>query len=259
MSLFNNLSSEGFEDNQDRLGGFSVLETDIYAGKIKVAYAGQSPGGAQCVTLLIDFAGREHRETIYITTKKGDNFFMNKESPPKKVALPGFTTIDDICQVTTGNPLSMQKAEDKIVNVYDPEAKKELPKSVPVLVDLVGKDVLLAIQKSTVDKTVKQGDAYVPTGESRDENTIEKVFHSELRITVVEAKDADKNNRAPVAGFIDAWVERNKGKTRDKRQDRSGDSVRTGRPSAAANSGPPQATAGAPVRKSLFGATAAAA
>ena len=252
MSLFGNLKSDGLEENQDRLGGFSVLDTDVYAGKVKVAYAGQSKEGARNVTLILDLGGQEHRETIYITTKKGDNFYVKDG---KKIALPGFTTIDDLCQVTTDKVLAEQNAEEKIVNVYDPDAKKEMPKSVPVLTDLTGKDVLVAIQRSTVDKTQKNdAGEYVPTGESRDENTIEKVFHPSFRCTVVEAKKAAADGKAPEAGFITSWVERNKGKTRDKRQNKGGD-VKSGRPGANSN-GPPQSGQGA-ARKSLFGAQAA--
>lgn len=247
MSLFGNLTTEGLEENQDRLGGYSPLETDVYAGKIKVAYAGQSAKGAHFVTVLADFGGREYRETIYVTNQKGENFFVSKDKDKKKVALPGFTTIDDLCQVTTDKTLSQQDSEEKMVNIYDPDLKKEVPKSVPVLVELTGKDILVAIKKTMVDKTVKEGDEYVPTGESRDENSIEKVFHPTLRVSVVEAKEGKD------AAFIDAWIERNKGKTFDKRQNK-GD-VKQGRPGSTSAPTSGNGTA----RKSLFGGNAAAA
>jgi hypothetical protein len=250
MNLFNDLKTDGLEENQDRLGGFSVLETDLYAGKIKMAYAGQAASGARSVTVIVDFSGREYRETVYITNRKGENFFLNKDDKSKKVALPGFTTIDDLCQVATNKPLSEQRAEEKLVQIYNPETKKEEPTATPVLVDLIGSDILVAIQKTTVDKTKKEGDEYVPTGESKDENHIAKVFHPTLRVTVVEAKANQP------AGFIDAWVERNKGKTFDKRQNK-GDGVKDGRPGANGNT-PPQAGANGGQRRSLFGGAAAA-
>lgn len=257
MSLFKNLTNDGLEENQDRIGGFGPLETDVYAGTIKVAYAGKSDGGAQNVTIIADLGGKEYRETLYITNKKGENFYLNKED--KRVALPGFTTVDDICQVATDKTLAEQATEDKMVNIYDPDLKKEAPKSVPVLTELTGKPILVAVQKSIVDKTKKEGNDYVPTGESREENTIEKVFHPEFRCTVVEAKKAVADGKKPEAGFIDVWVERNKGKTRDKRQDRS-NAPKTGRPGANNNAGPPQANGSAGgARKSLFGNGAAAA
>lgn len=254
MSLFSNLTSDGLEENEDRLGGSGGrLETDVYAGKIKIAYAGVSQKGAKNVTLIVALAnGNEYRETVYVTNAKGENFFYNKQDATKKVALPGFTTIDDICQVCTEKGLAEQNIEEKIVKIYDFDARQELPKSVPVLTDLIGKDVLLAIKKTLVNKNEKAADgSYVPTAESREENSIEKVFHPTLRVTVVEAK---RGKLEPE--FIDAWIEKNKGKTHDKRQIKDGEGgVQAGRPRPA-NAGPPQAGQ-TTARRSLFGNQAA--
>ena len=46
MGIFKNLNTEGLEQAEDRLGGYSPLETDAYTGEIKMAYAGKSDGGA---------------------------------------------------------------------------------------------------------------------------------------------------------------------------------------------------------------------
>lgn len=212
MSLFGNLTNDGLEEAQDRLGGFSRLESDAYLSKIKMAYAGQSSGGARSITLIVGTGEGfkdEYRETIYITKKTGENFYVDDQK--KKQPLPGFTTIDDICQMVTSKPLAQQATEEKMVNVYDPDAQKELPKSVPVLVDLLGGEVILGIVKQTVTKQVKQGDTYVDTNETREENVIEKVFHHPSNLTVAEAKKG-----AQTAAFYGAWVEKNKGQTRDK-------------------------------------------
>lgn len=252
MSLFKTLTSTGLEENIDRTGGgFQPRETDVYAGKIKLAYAGASTGGAQNVTLIVALAdGGEYRETIYITNKKGENFFLNKDDKTKKVALPGFTTIDDICQICTDKPLSEQDCEEKIVKIWDYDAKAELPKSVPVLTELLGKDVLLAIKKSTVNKSGPAPD-YAPLSETKEENAIDKVFHPTLRVTIVEAKSGKASGE-----FIDVWLEKNKGKTQDKRTIKDGDGSQSGRPRGA-SAGPPQA-GGTSARKSLFGGQAAA-
>lgn len=248
MSIFQNLKNDGLEEAQDRLGGFSVLDTDVYVGTVKVAYAGESQGGARNVTLLVDINGREYRETVYVTNKKGENFFLNKNDTSKKVPLPGFTTIDDLCLVTTGAPLCDQAVEDKIVKVWDPEERKEVNKSVPVLIDVVGKQVALAIVKQIVDKTVKEGDEYVPTGETREENFIDKVFDVDTKLTVVEAR-----NGLEAGIFQGSWIEKNKGQTRDRSTKETGvKSGRPGRPAGAA----PQAGASQKTRN-LFGNKAA--
>lgn len=250
MSLFGNLKTDGLEEAQDRLGGFSPLDTDVYTGKIKVAYAGQSKGGARNVTLVLDLGGREYRETIYVTNKQGENFFLNKQDSSKKVPLPGFTTIDDICLIAGDGPLCDQAVEDKMVKIWDPEEKKELPKSVPVLVNLIGKDISLAIVRQTVDINEKNGnDEYVPSGKTRDENVIDKVFDVATKLTVVEAK-----NGMEEGVFQTSWLEKNKGQTRDRtsKNTQGGQSGRPGRPAG----GPPQASDTAK-SKSLFGKKAA--
>jgi hypothetical protein len=242
MGIFGNLTNEGLEEAQDRLGGFAPLETDAYDTTIKVAYAMQSAGGAHGVVLIGDIGGREYRETLWVTNRKGENF-LNKDDKTKKVPLPGFTVVDDICLATTEKPLSEQPTEDKVVNVYDADAKKEVPKSVPVLTDLIGKTVTLGIVKQLVNKSEKQGDEYVPIADTREENVIEKVFHTPTKMTMVEAR-----NGKTEASFFQTWLDRNKGQVRDRRTIKDGEGGSAGRPGA------PQAGAtGAGPKKSLFG------
>ena len=251
MSLFGNLKSEGLEESQDRLGGFAPLETDIYTGVVKAFYAGKSAGGAQSVSIILAVpGGKEYRETFYVTNKKGENFFINKQDQTKKVPLPGFTIVDDICLCTTGKPLAEQDAEDKVINLYDSDAKKELPKSVPMLMEVVGQTVSLGILKQLENKNVKNESTgeYEATAETRDTNATDKVFHTETKMTTVEAR-----NGAETPAFWDGWLERNKGKTRDKRSIKEGEAGATGAPKASGKPGaPPQAGNAAP-RASLFG------
>ena len=245
MGLFSNFNTEGLEASEDRLGGFSPLSTDVYEASIKAAYAGQSSGGAHSVTLIADAGGREYRETIYITNKKGENFFLNKNDKTKKVPLPGFTTINDICLVTVEQPLSEMETEEKVVNVWDNDAKKEVPKSVQMLTGLIGMKVGLGIVEQLVNKNEKVGDKYEPTAETRVENLIDKVFHFPSNMTVVEA-----TNGATDPAFHEAWVAKNKGVQRDKREikDGAGGAGASGRPAA----GAPAAGSAAP-KASLFG------
>lgn len=252
MSVFGKLTNDGLEETKDVLGGFVTYDTDIYLAKIKAAFAGKSDGGAQNVTLLLTLpGGKEYRETVYITNKKGENWFLNKNDTKKKVPLPGFTTIDDICLMTTDKPLAQQDTEDKVMKVYDPQEKKELPKSVPVLTGLTDKEIFIAIEKSLVNKNEKDNSGnYVATAEEREENNIVKVFHSPSKITVPEAREAQKTGNAPTPAFHDAWLEKNKGKVRDKR------TIKNGVGGGSTNGRPPQSGAAAGGEKkttSLFG------
>ncbi|MBE0563642.1 MAG: hypothetical protein IH622_22885 [Ochrobactrum anthropi] len=248
-SVFGNLTTEGLEESQDRLGGFRVLESGPYKITIHAAYAGKAANSnAQSVTIIGKLEDdTEYRETFWITNKNGENWFQDKNDPKKKVPLPGFTIIDDLCLMTTDKPLAAQDAEDKVVNVYDPDQKKELPKSVPMLVGLLGKEAVLGILKETRNKQVKNdaGD-YVDTADSRDENVTDKVFHHPSHLTVPEAR-----KQIQTAAFYGSWVERNKGQTRDRRSikdGQGGQAGRSGRPGT-----PPKAGETAAKTSSLFG------
>jgi hypothetical protein len=242
MGIFEKLKSEGLEEAQDRIGGFNPFSSDAYDAKIKMAYAITSQGGAQAVVWAFSMPnGREHRETTWVTNKKGENFWVNDNN--KKMPLPGFNVADDICTMITDAGLSEQESEEKMVNVYDYELKKEVPKSVPVLTGLLNQDITLGLLLQTVNKNVKQGDQYVPGPETRQENVIDKVFHTPTKLTVSEAKRGLKEGE-----FYHKWVEANQGKVVDK-TDKTGAAGKAGKPTP---SGDAPAENAAP-RKKLFG------
>lgn len=249
-AMFGTLTTDGLEEAEDRIGGgFQPFESDAYEAEIKAMYAGQSQGGAHSMTVIADIGGKEHRETIYFTNRKGENFFLNKDDKTKKVPLPGFTTVDHLCLVATGSPLSECEFEDKVVQVYDYDAKREVPKTVPMLTAAIGSKVGLLLLKILENKSKKEGDEYVDTTDTREFNEIDKVFDIESRMTVVEAQ-----NEVEEAIFVDSWIDRNKGQTRDKRTIKDGgDAGNSGRPGAAANKSAPAAGNGASKTKSLFG------
>lgn len=244
--MFGNLTTDGLQESQDRLGGIQVFNTDIYIGTIKALYAGVSSGGATSVTLIADLNGKEYTETMYVTNKDGKNWFPNKQDPTKKVPLPGFTVVDDICLIATGEPLAAQETEEKVIKVWDSEAKKEVPKSVPMIIGALGKPIALGIQKSLANKQTKVGTEYVPIAETREENHIDKIYHPELKLTVAEARAGQD-----VAQFWDAWLLKNKDQVRDKRTIKDGETGNSGAPSKAPPK--PGTPAGQPERKSLFG------
>ncbi|MCF8861659.1 ssDNA binding protein [Agrobacterium phage OLIVR2] len=254
MSILKNLTSEGIEEQEDRLGGFSRKPTSVYEADIKTAYLVKSKHGAHGLNLIATINGQEYREpTIWFTNRNGENFYVDKETKKKK-QLPGFNLVNNLCRLAIDKELHELDTEDKTVKVYDPDEKKELPKSVPCIVELHGAKVLFAIVEQTVDKTEDDGNGnYVPTGEGRDENVIEHVFHYDLRATVNElvaiAKAEQDGKTPPKIEFAEKWLERYDGKKRDKRTVKEGEGApRSGRPSGSA----PQATGGKPATSSLF-------
>ena len=240
-NMFSKLTTDGLEETSDRVGGFSVLESKIYDVKIKAMFAGVSSGGAQSMTLIATLPdGKEYRETFYMTNKKGENWFPNKQDPTKKVPLPGFTVVNDICLAATGEPLSAQTVEDKIFNVWDSEARKELPKTVPMLVDVISQPVSLGILNELRNKSEKVGNDYVDIAETRNANIVDKVFHTESHVTMTEAIEGKE------AGFWDVWSKANDGAVRDRR------TIKDGQAAAQAAGAPKSGGAPAGEKKSLF-------
>ncbi len=240
--MFEHLNTDGIAPAEDRLGGFQPLDTDVYAAKIKVAYvtkSGQPNSKAQAVNLVMDAGGREYREQVWVTNKAGEATYVDKQDATKLHGLPGYNLVNAIAQIVAGKELKGLASEEKVVNIYDFDAKREMPKSVPVLTELTGGNVLIAVVRQTVNKTKKQGDEYVATAETKDENFIDAVFDPASKKTLSEAT---KNSEAQ---FHDKWLERNRGKTQDKRTVKDGAGGNAG--------GPPQAGGSTQPAKSLFG------
>lgn len=233
---FASLSSAGLEETQDTLGGFTPLESDIYAAVIKIAFAGQSKGGAHNVTFHLDINGREHRETIYVTNRNGENWYPNKKDASKKMPLPGFTMANNIALLATGFDLGNLAVEERVIKMWDRDAQAEVNTKVNAFVDMTGKAINVAIMKQIVDKNVDDGQGnYVPSGETREESVIDAVFHSETNRTVNEVKAGQ-----PQGEFFQKWLDKNKGQTKDRS---TKDVAKTGRPGAAGGTAP----------KSMFG------
>lgn len=239
MSMFKNFGSDDLEQAEDRLGGFSVLESDIYTGTVKALYAGKSKSGAINLTLIADLDGREYRETIYISNRNGEHWFTRDG---KKQPLPGFTLINDLCLITTENELSELETEEKVVMAYDFDLKKEVPTNVQMVTAVLGQPVSLGIHKVLENKRELVNGEYVDTPDVREFNSIDKVFHPEAKITVAEARRGDTKGE-----FWNKWLDRNKGEIRDRR------TIKDGQPAPGAG-GPPQAGAApkAAARPSLF-------
>ena len=117
-----------------------------------------------------------------------------------------------------------------------------------MLVDLIGQPLFLGIVQQTVDKNQKNESTgeYEPTGETRDENVIEKVFHDPSKMTVVEAR---QGSTEPV--FFEKWLSKNKGNIRNKAKGADGKGgAQSGRPGGGA---PQSGNGGQKKTSSLFG------
>lgn len=247
MSLLKSLTTKpNIADEKDTLGGGrQVLDSDLYTFKINLAYVTQSQGGAMALNLLLKTDdGKELRQSIYMTSGKdkgSKNTYTDKDG--NEQYLPGFLQANSVALLTTGKEISELDTETKVIPLYDYTAKAEIPTKVEMIMDLVGKEIMAAVIKQTVDKTKKNEatNTYEATGETRDDNEIEKFFRASDRMTTAEIRA-----QATEASFADTWLEKWKGKVKNKAKGASGTA---GAPGAAKAGAPGTAKPG----KSLFG------
>ena len=229
-NAFASFTTEGMERQADTLGGGKILlPTDVYKLHIKYAYLGESSGGALSITVVGKVNDTDYSETFWITNKEKKHYYMSKNG--KKVPLPGFVIIEDMCLFATGKSLHEQSTVDKIIEKYDPETSSMQKASVPVVEGLLDKDVLVAISQVKEFKRKKFDDGYHTISETTEFNEIEKVFHVDKHLT---ANEVLKNVEEPA--FYSQWLEAKKGKVKDRTKGKSPE-----RPDANTGSGMPSA------------------
>lgn len=219
MSIFSAFKNTDvkIEKTTDSVGGsvsFGVVDTDVYNCTIKQAYVDQSAGGATSVTFEFQSdAGNVIRSTQWITSGKAKgqkHYYTDKKG--KNHNLPGYTIVDDIHSLITEQPLSAAESEEKQVKVYDFDKGAQVAVPKQVLTELIGQKIVLAIEKQIVDKNIKNGEgAYVPSGETREQNEVVKVFCEDGRMTMTE-----RLGGADEGTFVDTWISKNKGETKNR-------------------------------------------
>lgn len=233
MSLAHLQEDTSVEQERDSVGGSRLVESGIYDCEIEIAYLGVADSGANSLTIHLKTPdGASLRETLWITSGKEKGCKTYYEKDGKKQNLPGFSIANNMCLLTVGKPLAALDTAEKIVKVWDSQAKKELPKAVQAIVALSGQHVLAGIIKQVVDKTAKNDQGvYVPTGETREENTVDKFFRLRDGLTTTEIK-----NGATEAAFLNTWKDKWTGQTKNKASNAAGTGVTAGAPKAAAQS-----------------------
>jgi hypothetical protein len=227
MSFFAVETANDIQEEKDVLGGAGPLESGVYDATIILAYAGESSGGSKSLTIHADVGGRELRHTFYVTNKQGQNFYVNKKTQAKEF-LPGWNAANAICLLTCNKELPAMQAEEKTVKLYNFDAQAEVPTKVKAMTELHGTKIKLGVVKQLVDKTKETGPGtkvYVPTGETREQNDIAKVFYAEDGRTVTEIRQS-----VEVAEFLPKWEAKNKGVTQDRTDKKAAAGVGAGRP-----------------------------
>lgn len=215
MSLLANLSTdESIANEKDSVGGSGPLDSGAYLVTIAMAHINKAASGALGLVLSMKTAdNKEVRQTLWMTsgTAKGCKNYYEKDG--EKHYLPGFTHANAVALLATGKEISGLDTEEKVIKLYSAEAKAEVPTKVNAVMDLIGKEVIVGLIKQTVDKTKKNETtgAYEATGETRDENEIDKFFRASDRKTTAEIRA-----QAEEAVFIETWEAKWNGKVKDR-------------------------------------------
>lgn len=214
MSLLANLATDAtIKNEKDSIGGSGPVDSGLYPFTVAMAYLNIASSGAMGLVLNLKTEdGKEVRQTLWMTsgTAKGCKNYYEKDG--EKHYLPGFIHANALCLLTVGKEISALETEDKVINVYSAEAKAEVPTKVKVFMDLLNQPIIAGMIKQTVDKTVKNdAGVYVPTGETREENEIDKFFRAKDRMTTAEIRA-----QADTATFIDSWDQKWTGKVKDR-------------------------------------------
>lgn len=241
MSIFDLGSDVVQEVEQDRLGG-GTLDSDIYDFKIELAYLGKAKSGATSINLVLKTKdGLTLRDQDWISSGDAKGNSMTYVKDGKKYPLPGYAKLDMLCKLAIGKPLKEMEPEDKVIKLYDFDAKKEVPTQVPVLTELLGADITAGVLKVVVDKTKQNPStgSYEPTGETREVNEVDKLFRTEDHLTGAEiAAEATEPD------FYNKWKDKNQGQVRNKAKGASGESGTAGIPASSGKAPEP--------KKSLF-------
>lgn len=241
MGLFANIKqAQDVKQTEDRVGGsYKPLASGVYKAVIKQMYAKPAQSGALGVTIEFEIhpqqgEPRKFTETYYVTNKNGENYYVSKAGD--KHYLAGFNHVNDICLGLTQKSMFELEAEGKIemknIKVYNYTTKKDEIEQLPTFVSLLEKEVALGLIHKRENKNTKVGNDYVPTAESREYNTLDKVFllkdgvpftHNEVKAGLNE----------PV--FVNQWLDKWKDQMDDqyKEVQGSGSSTGTAQPASA--------------------------
>lgn len=204
-----NTGDQKVAQEKDTLGGFRVHDSGVYELTLTAVYAGKSDSGANSVTFVSKMEdGTDFTWTEWVTSgtaKGGKNFTVNDKGEAQY--LPGFNRANAIALLCCEKELNALTWETKVIKKYNKDAGAEINTEVPMATELLGKKVLIGLQKQIVNKQQKNQSTnkYENINEKREVNEVDKVFQVGSRRTLQEAYAKLEKGE-----FIDKWIEANK-------------------------------------------------
>jgi len=197
------------EQETDSLGGFQVLNSDLYNCMIESCFLTVSQGGARAFNLRAKTLEKKSiQQQFWMTsgTAKGcKNHYVGKDGT--KHYLPGFNMANAICVLTLDKEISKLSCEAGVAEMFGEKVK------VDYLPELAGKPITLGVIKQIVDKRAKNDvtGEYEPTGDTREENEVDKVFRAADGLTTTEIRGG-----LTEAKFKEQWLDKWKDEVKDK-------------------------------------------
>lgn len=217
MNFANLKIDDDVKYDEDSVGGGSFTwESGVYDVVVDMAYLLESKGGAMGLHLTLLNGQKKLKETLWITSGKAKGQKPTYiDAKGTKRPLPGYTQGLNLCMSALDVTLedAAQSAEAKTINMYDFDAKKDVPTSVDhVMTNLIGKQVKVGVIKRIENKRGNDGTGkYVDLPETREVNVISQFFYADSGLSVME-----KAKGQTEASFIGEWKKANDGKTHNR-------------------------------------------
>lgn len=182
-------SIQNDSDNIPLAGG--LFDTGIYSAIIDVAYMITAPQkGTQGVVLHFKIGDRTFRNTQWICTADGTYTW---KSGDRSGYWPGFVIVDEICSIVTGQDLeNLPEPENKVLSIWNSQAKKEMPTEVPVMMNLQGGMLEVGIHRTMEDHWIEEHKT-----KWIEKNELVKVFHTD-GLTVNEKASSAVNSATKI-------------------------------------------------------------
>ena len=198
-NIFDNVAKSDIEVEVEVLRGGSkkVTESGAYLAEITMARDTQKAGAARWINLDFELEdGRSISHRWWYANKDDNMTYVNKEG--KELNYGGANEIFRFSELLTGDKYGFGEVEDKIVPVYDFNARAEVDTPSKVMTNIIGKPVMILIRKTLEDKNDKD---YNPTTEVR--SFMDFVGF----VDAVDSKTAAEKKAGKDAGFYAKFLE----------------------------------------------------
>ena len=206
MGFFDNVQVDNNAQQDEDKIGYSPIESGIYKATIEMASGVVSAGGARGLRLVFKLIaeGKERTltETFWFTTKEGKTFSIDKKTGDRRM-LGGYNHAQALAVLLCNKDFMQLPMEERLIKIKDD------PEKVPVFVNLLNKQVAIAVLKVKENARAQVNGEYTNTNEVRYTNSIEKIF-DEKGFTHKERKDGTEQPE-----FAKQWKERWEGKEKD--------------------------------------------